>query len=112
MHQPSLSAVDRIDHAGAPWIDGAGAPGAFVLLAMKQIRRADIGRLHSLDYVIAGKLCADGPAYDGARAVASNQKAAIHPPDAAAVKIAKFRACRGIADNHGFNRGPVDNANA
>ena len=38
MHQPALAAVDRIHHAGAARVDGAGAPGAFAFAGDRSVR--------------------------------------------------------------------------
>ena len=34
VHQPAFAAIDRVDHARAPRVDGAGPPGALALLAV------------------------------------------------------------------------------
>src|SRR5271165_4059069 len=36
MHQPPLAAVDRVHHAGTARVDGAGAPGPLMALAIDQ----------------------------------------------------------------------------
>src|SRR6185436_1294692 len=49
VHEPAFAAIDRIDHAGAARIDRTGPPCGRMLLAIDQIRRPDVGRLHALD---------------------------------------------------------------
>jgi hypothetical protein len=54
VHQPSLAAIDRIHHAGAAGIDGAGAPGGLVVLTAEEVGSTEIGRLHALHDGVAG----------------------------------------------------------
>src|SRR5258708_23216405 len=88
VHQPALTAVDRIDHARAARIDRTGAPGGRALLAIDQPGRADVRRLHALDHGIAGQFRTHRLANDRARAVATDQIAAVHPRDGARVQSA------------------------
>src|SRR5262249_51235928 len=89
VHQPALASVDGVDHPGARRVDRAGTPGTLVPLQPDQCGCADVGRLHALDDGIAGQLRADCLAYNGAPAVATDQKAATDAPDMAALEIAQ-----------------------
>src|SRR5690348_8229568 len=106
--QPAFVSVDRIDHAGAARIDGAGAPGAFMLLATDQAGRADEGGLHALNDRVAGEFGADRLADDGARAVATDQEAAIDPAKLAAVEIAHRDISAGVLNDDILDRAAVD----
>src|ERR1700759_554374 len=112
VHQPALGAVDRIDHARAARIDGAGAPGAWVLLAIDQAGRADEGRLYALDDGVTGELGADRLAHARARAVAADQEAAIDAPPRTRVEIAQGDAGALVLDHDVLGRGAVDDGDA
>jgi hypothetical protein len=110
VHQPALASVDRIDHARAARVDGAGAPGALVPLPADQVGGADEGRLHALDDGVAGELGADRLAHHGARAVAPDQEAALDAPDRPGIEIAQVCPRGPILHDHVFDRGAVDDA--
>ena len=81
MHQPSLAAINGVHHAGAARVYDAGAPCTLVSLAIDQVRSADESRLHALHDGVAGQFGANGLADDGARPVATEEKAATQAPD-------------------------------
>src|SRR5271169_1306224 len=112
VHQPSLAAIDGIDHPGTARVDDAGAPGALVMLTMDEVGSADISRLHTLYDGIAGQLGADRLADDGPRAVAADQIAAAQAPRCPRFEIAQPNARRIILDPDLLGRGPAVDADA
>jgi hypothetical protein len=109
MQEPSFASVNRIDHAGAAWIDHPGPPGGRMSLAVDQVRRPEVGGLHALDDRIAEQFRPDRLADDGPRPIAPNDETKFQPLHGADFEVTESR-CRGLVRNRDvFDSRPVEN---